>query len=267
MYKKILLGLSLLLILLFIYLGLKHPSLTRNWEPDSSTLPEVSVSGEKLSIKNLRDYTYLNGEIIAREYIDREFDLSKVSNAYFLINPFTGSNATAHTFFTFEFEDGQSFSVSVEARKEVGEKYSAIKGLLNEYELWIAWGTTHDFEERRTKYFKEDLYKYPLLVSTSTVRSVILDLASETERLASKPEFYNTIFSNCTNYLADSANRVSPGSIPWHYARVLTGYSDEYLYKLGLIPHDEPFLKVMEKYKVKESVGAFCARGLDCPVL
>ncbi len=261
MFRKILLALILIALLLFIYVELKRPSLTRNWEADSAILPEVSVEGDILTVKNLRDYTYENGEIISREYVDREFDLSKISKAYFLVNPFVESNATAHTFFTFETSDGQSFSISVEARKEAGEKYSAIKGLLNEFELWIAWGTPHDFEERRTKYFLEDLYKYPLEVATSSVKSLVLDLANETQRLAREPEFYNTIFSNCTNYLADSANRVKKGSVPWHYARVLTGYADEYLYKLGLIPHNEPFEKIKEKYKVGNK---YCAIGLDC---
>ncbi len=251
MFKKVSAVLFLALVLCFIYIIFKQPSLNRNWDKDSSVLPEVKVSGDTLSIKNLRNYSYENGEITSREYLDREFNLSQLSKAYFLINPFVESNATAHTFFTFELLDGDSFSISVEARKEEGEKYSAIKGLLNDFELWIAWGTAHDFEDRRIKYFEEELYKYPLEISTTTMRALLLDLANETSELATHPKFYNTIFSNCTNYLADSANRISPGSIPWHYARVLTGYSDEYLYKLGLIPHDEPFNIVKDKYKVK----------------
>src|SRR5262249_15686201 len=44
------------------------------------------------------------------------------------------------------------------------------------------------------------------------------------------PRWYNTLFSNCTNELAKAAG------IKWHYSFFLTGKSDDYLFRRGIIP-------------------------------
>jgi bisphosphoglycerate-dependent phosphoglycerate mutase len=50
--------------------------------------------------------------------------------------------------------------------------------------------------------------------------------------------------------LAESANKVKHGSVPWNKARVLTGYADNHLYSLGYIKNNESFEKVYEKARV-----------------
>ena len=44
--------------------------------------------------------------------------------------PFTGSSTMAHTFLSFEFAGPRFVAISVEARKERGERYGPVKGLL-----------------------------------------------------------------------------------------------------------------------------------------
>jgi hypothetical protein len=73
---------------------------------------------------------------------------------------------------------------------------------------------------------------------------LFVDVSEQAQKLKTKPMFYNTVTSNCTNLLADSANRVKKGSIPFHYSRLFTGYADNQLYDLKLIPHDRPFEEI-----------------------
>ena len=54
---------------------------------------------------------------------------------YYIVEPFGDWEGAAHTFFSFEFEDNQFVSISVEIRKEQGEDFSALKGLFKQYEL------------------------------------------------------------------------------------------------------------------------------------
>ncbi|HMP85395.1 MAG TPA: DUF4105 domain-containing protein, partial [Candidatus Paceibacterota bacterium] len=94
------------------------------------------------------------------------------------------------------------------------------------------------------------LNMYPLLISKEAGRALLLDLSIEAQKLQTTPRFYNTMTSNCTNLLADSANRVKKGSVPFHYSRLFTGYADDYMYKLGFIPNDLSFEEINKKYRI-----------------
>lgn len=240
--------LALLIFVLFIFF--KQPSLERNWTEDSRILPDITISDSTITVKNLRDWRYTQGEVISKDYYEETFDLDKIEKAYFLLNPFGKWEGVGHTFFVFEFSDGKSVSVSVEARRPEGVPYKAVKGLFNNYEMWYAWGSAADLFSRRAVYHNEDLYMYPLNISAQTARGLFVDLAKTTEGLETRAQFYNTVLSNCTNVLADSANRVNKGSIPWTFARIFTGYADNKLYELKLIPHDKSFEEIFLEARI-----------------
>lgn len=239
--KKIIYIFVVSVLILSIFIFSKKPSLERNWTEDAKILPDVTITDSTITVKNLRDWRYTRGEVISKTYYEETFDLEKIEKAYFLLNPFGKWEGVGHTFFLFEFSDGKTVSVSVEARRPEGVDYSATKGLFNNYEMWYMWGSAVDLFSRRAVYHNEDLYMYPLLITPQTARGLFKDLAQTTEKLETQAQFYNTVTSNCTNVLADSANRVNEGSIPWTFARIFTGYADNKLYDLKLIPHDKSF--------------------------
>jgi hypothetical protein len=256
MIKKIFYIILLVIGVLLIFIFSRQPSLTRDWTDDARILPDITIQDNLITVKNLRDWRYVHGETISKNYYDETFDLNKISKAYFLLNPFGKWEGVGHAFFVFEFEDGKSVSISVEARRENGEDFSAVHGLFNNFELWYTWGSPADLMSRRAIYHNEDLYMYPLLIQKTTVQGLFVDLAKTTEQLETKPKFYNTITSNCTNVLADLANRVNKGSIPWTWARIFTGFSDDKLYELKLIPHtmafEDEFIHARIDQKIKK---------------
>lgn len=250
-FLKTALAIILIIGAVFILITLlKKPAQDRNWTDDAEVLPDITISDSKVKFDNLRDWRYKNKETISRDFYDEEFDLDLIENTYFLLNPFGKWEGVGHTFFLFEFSDGKTVSVSVEARREVDEKFGAIRGLFNNFEQWYTWGSAADLFSRRAIFHQEDLYMYKLNIKPETSRGLFIDIAKTTEKLETEPAFYNTAFSNCTNVLADSANRVNPGSIPWNWARVFTGFSDDKLYELKLIPHDKPFDEVFQKARI-----------------
>jgi hypothetical protein len=254
MIKKILYILFAILCIILLFIFLQKPSLHREWTDDAQILPDVTIKDNLVTVQNLRDWRYTKGATISREYYQETFDVNKISKAYFLLNPFGTWQGVGHAFFTFEFEDGKAVSISVEARRENNESFSAIHGLFNQFELWYTWGSPADLFARRAIYHDEDLYMYPLLIKPETVRGLFIDLAQTTEQLETNPKFYNTLTSNCTNVLADSANRVNKGSIPWTWARIFTGFSDEKLYQLKLIPHDVPFEEQFTRSRIDQKI-------------
>jgi hypothetical protein len=251
---SLIIGSSCLMIFLLFILA-KTPSLDRDWAEDSKILPSISINENIIEIKNIRDWRYAKNEILSKNYYEENFDLNKLESTYYLINPFGKWDGIAHGFFLFVFEDGKSVSVSIEARREASESFNSVKGLFNKYELWYAYGTAADFITRRAVHYEDsELNMYPLLISKEMSQKLFLDLANETQSLEKEARFYNTIKSNCTNLLMDSINKAEPGTIPFHYSRLFTGYSDDYFYKLGLIPNNQSFEEINKKYRIDSQV-------------
>lgn len=241
-------------VIFVLFVLLKKPSLNRDWTDDAQVLPDVTINEKNISVKNIRDWRYKKDETVSWNYYDEIFDLDKVEKAYFLFNPFGKWEGVGHGFFMFEFSDGKTVSISVEARRENGEPFGALRGAFNNFELWYTWGSSADLFSRRAVFHNEDLYMYPLLIEEETVKNLFIDMAKQTEKLETEAKFYNTFTSNCTSILADSSNRVNPGSIPWTFARIFTGYADNKLYDLKLIPHDKSFEKVFEEARIDQKI-------------
>lgn len=254
---KLLLGILLLVGVIYFVTSFKEPKMDRNWSEESKLLPDVIISTSTLEVKKLRDFRYDKEGVIESGYYDEAFDLEKIDKTYFLVNKFGFKENIAHTFFVFTFSDGKEVSVSVEARREVGVPYSAVKGLFHNYELWYIWGSPADFLSRRAVLFNDDLAMYELQISTSTARALILDLAKETEKLETEAIWYNTVTENCTNVLADSANRINPGSIPWNIGRVVTGFADVKLHELGLIRNDKLYPEIYKESLIDKKIREF----------
>ena len=72
-------------------------------------------------------------------------------------------NSIAHTMLSFGFEDGAPVCFSIETRNEIGEEYSALRGLFKNYELVYAGGDERDLVGLRTTHRKgEDVRLYRL---------------------------------------------------------------------------------------------------------
>jgi hypothetical protein len=75
-----------------------------------------------------------------------------------------------------------------------------------------------------------DVFVYPVLLTEAQKRDLLRRLVERTASLEAHPRFYNTLYSNCTNELAKATD------LKWNIAFILTGLSDEYLYKKGFFP-------------------------------
>ncbi len=253
---KLILGGLVAALLIFVFMILmRQPSANRDWKIDVAVWPEVIIDGDQFTINNIRDWRYNHQTVVSTDYVNRTYQTSDLKQVWFLVEPFGSWDGIAHTFFSFEFHSAPPLVFSVEARMEEGEEYSALRGLFNEYELYYSWGTEEDHFTRRVISSGNELYLYPLQISEVGGQQLLQNLLIATQRLAEQPEFYNTLTSNCTNNLARYGNQIKSGLIPhFHYARYMTGYSDELLYKLGLIPRTFPFSEVMVKYRITDLV-------------
>ncbi len=233
--------LAILAIALVVLIGFliatyaKSPRQDLNWIPEQSRTARATITDEAITIQNVRNWTYSAEEPVSRDWEEVTVDPSTITRAWFLLEPFSDFKAIGHTFLSFEFADGRVLSFSIEALREQGEEYSALRGQFREYELSYQWGFERDFITRRVVYLDHPLRLYPLSLSPEESAALFRSLAAETNMLAEHPRFYNTLSANCTNMLAKMVNKHYPGTLPYDLSWNLTGLSDEYLMREGFI--------------------------------
>jgi len=230
------------------------PSNTRDWQPDQAILPYAEISGDQITLYNIRNCDYRTETDFTCHYYDRTFDLAKLRTIdLFLV--YWGSPNIAHTMFSFGFEDGGNVCFSIETRKEKGEEYSAIKGFFRQYEKIYVMADERDVVRLRTNFRHEDVYLYRLQVQPEIVRKVFLDYLQEVNRLKAKPEWYNALTGNCTTSIRQHTVPYNPDArLDWRM--IVNGYVDEMIYERGFISHSLPFAELKKVSYINKKAQA-----------
>lgn len=254
-FKFFFLTLLIITVLCIFYIFIVlQPTNRANWEVGYETLPRITIDGNLVGISNFRDNQILPDKNVSFNFVDRVVDVDKIRRAWFVVEPFEGSKGAAHTYFVFDFEDSEPLVVSVEARRQKGQQFSAFQGIFNQFGLIYVWGSEKDITGRRVLLEENKIYMYPLTISLKSTKQLFMQMITVTKDLENNPRFYNSLTSNCTNELAKVANSIRPGSIPWDISFWMPEYSPELLYKLGFIPNHRPFEQVKNNYEVSSIV-------------
>ena len=220
-----------------LYLTLKAPTNSADWQTQYKVLPTVSMSGDVIQVTNLRDFRYNdNGTVAEIRYLDEEYQLSKFKQAWYGISHFSDKDF-AHVFISFEFEDQKYLVVSIEARLETKHVngYSPVKGAFREFNKTVVLATEQDVIGLRTHIRKERVYLYPLKVPELYTKPLLLNFLREAQVLTRKPVFYNTLIDNCMTGLLAQSDQFS-NVFSWLDLRIVfPGGSDEIAHELGFI--------------------------------
>lgn len=227
-------------IVLVIFVSLRTPSLTREWDEDVRVLAGVEMASEGLvRLTDVRDWSYTQDSIVAKPYFDAAYDPQDIVDMWMYEQQLDDRGFIAHTFLVFEFDEsygpGRYLGLSVETRRELGEEYSLIGGVMRAFEVTHIWATEADLVTRRVQLLDYPLTRYRLEIPEEYRARIFVKLAQETGELASTPRWYNTATNNCTSSLIQYVNESEPDAIPTHYSYVLTGKVDDYLEKLGYL--------------------------------
>jgi hypothetical protein len=249
-------GLLLFIILVIVIFCCIQPSHNRIWADDHARLPYAEIEENLVTVHNIRNMRGERSDQEIVEYYDQAFNLDEIESVWFVVSHFSEFEGIAHTFLSFGFKNGDYVSISIEARKEVGEKYSALKGLFKQYELLYVVGDERDMIGNRVFNRKEDVYLYPgVLSDKDNARKLFLSMLTRVNQIHEKPEFYNTLTNNCTNNIAKHINEIANRNIPlFDYKMLFPGYSDELAFTLGLIPNEGNLEGTRQKYKLDHTM-------------
>jgi hypothetical protein len=214
---------------------LVRPSNHRNWTLDTQRLSSAVISGDSVQISNVRNARYRSTSDYDVHWENRNYDLRKLESVWFVVEPFSDFRGPAHTFLSFGFGNGEYLAVSIEIRKEKGESFSPISGLLRQYELIYVIGDERDLIGLRANYRHDKVYLYKMRATSEQTRELFVSMLKRANKVAKNPEFYNTLTNTCTTNIVEHINVIAPGRIPFSYKTLLPAFSDELAYDLDLV--------------------------------
>lgn len=239
-------------VLLVTWWSLIGASNDRNWLAELSVLAKAEIGPDQVTVRNIRNFNWLDANHYEPAYYDKTFDLEQIAGVDLVLSYWDEMRAIAHTIVSFHFEDGSRLAVSIEIRREEGEDYDTMRGIFKQFELYYVVADENDVIKLRTNRRGEDVFLYPTMATKEQARALFLDYMQRIDSLAKKPEFYHTIFNNCTTNIVDHVNRIMPNPIPYGSKILLNGYSDELAYNLGWLDNSVSYSELRKIHNITE---------------
>lgn len=218
----------------------QKPRNDRPWQPDVAQLAWAEINGDDITLHNVRNCDYRSPTDFTPHWETRKLRLSQLTGVDIFIN-YWGSPWMAHPIVSFQFADAPPICFSIETRKEVGEKYSAIGGLYRQYELTYIAADERDVVRLRTNYRKgEESYLYRTKMSPERARERFMEYLTNLNHMRDHARWYNAITTNCTT--AIRSQHPTSERIPFDWRLLVNGKGDEMLYERKMIATDDlPF--------------------------
>ena len=248
------LALSTVVTAFFIWWLCQRPSNERDWVDNLARTPVAAIDGNRAVIRDVRFTRYRTADEYTTRYETRAYDLSRLNSVDFIVVPFVELEAGAHTMLSFGFDDGRYLAISVEVRREQGETYSPVRGMLRQCELVYVIADDRDVLPLRAVHRKDRVYMYRIRATRKQVRAMFESMLNRANRLNQEPEFYNTLTNNCTTNILRHFNEVVDRPLAANLKVLFPGYSDRLVYDLGLIDTDDSFEKTREQSEITEKI-------------
>jgi Domain of unknown function (DUF4105) len=107
-----------------------------------------------------------------------------------------------------------------------------------------------DIIKLRTNYRKNQVYMYPIKIEKDALKALFRSMIIRTDKLSKEPEFYNTLWNNCTTSILDHANALRTEKLVGGRYTILPSHSDEVVYGAGLIDTNMSLLEARAYYRI-----------------
>lgn len=248
--------LLMLAAVLASWLGIEASN-ERDWQPEVAVLPHATIDGDRVTVHNIRNFDYRSESDFTPAYYDRTFDLRQLDSVDLIASYWMGPHI-AHTFLSFGFAGKDYLAISIETRKEVGESYSSLSGFFRQYELFYVVADERDVVRVRTSYRRdpvEDVYLYRVRGSPANARKLFLAYLDKINALAQRPEFYNTLTTNCTTSIW-MHTRVNPGHPRFSPRMLASGHVPALLHEAGRLEPGMPFAELQRRSRINAAARA-----------
>lgn len=207
------------------------------WQKPWSKVLEVHRREDgKTELRNVRDFLYRSENDYDVRYTTIVVDPKEISSIDAAFSHWDDLEAIAHSMLGLNFRDGTTVVISLETRLPEGATQNPIDGFYRRYGLAMIAGTPNDLYGLRADHRGEALFVYRLDFQPEILRTLVNSVFSHAEKMRKKPQFYNSLFRNCTTGLLPllpGSERSFAGDI-----RVLmNGMAAKMLFENGMLFH------------------------------
>jgi hypothetical protein len=233
------------------------PDNNREWRPEVARLPGAQIDGNKITVTNVRNFSYREDEEFDVNWETRSLDLDQLVGVDLFLN-FWGPEHIAHTIASWRFADGSHIAVSIETRKESHEEYSATKGFFRQFEIYYVVADERDLIKVRTDHRGEDVYLYRMGFPLEDAKALLLDYMREINRLNQQPRWYNALTHNCTTAIRYHSKHIgAAGPLDWRL--FANGHLPELGYERGVLDQSLPLEQLVEASYISDRAKALPA--------
>src|SRR5437870_6155054 len=230
------------------------PSNDRPWQSDVAKTAWAEINGDEVTVHNVRNCDYRTETDFTPHWEMRTVRLSEITAMDVAID-YWGSPWISHPIVSFQFADALPLCFSIETRRTIGQKYSALAGLYRQYTLIYIVADERDVIRLRTNYRREDVYLYRTLASPAQARERFLEYIKAMNMLHQHPRWYNEVTANCTTSIR--TQRSVNERAPWDWRMLINGEADELLYERhAIVTGGLPFSELKQRSLINERARA-----------
>lgn len=205
-----------------------QPPASANFAPDVARQVSGVIDGGRLTLRDVRNFTWRSETEAGQNWEDRSYDLDGVRTLDLFLS-FWDDSGIAHMIMSFGFEDGSYLAWSMEVKRLDGSIYSPIASAFKENALVLIAADERDVIGLRTNFRGEDVRRYRLNLRQETVRNVLKEFVAQANALARQPRFYNSLTTNCTTAVV-TMMRATGATIPLDWRLIVNGRLPEYAF-------------------------------------
>ena len=263
-FRRALLGTLLIEVLLTAVFCLISPEKRFQhtiWQmPWWYTLEVNRLDDGRYELLNVRDFIYRSETDFDAQYLTLTVDPERISSIDAVFSHWDNMEEIAHSMLGLNFADGTTVVISLETRLPEGASQNGIDGLYRRYGLAMLAGTPDDFYGLRVDHRGETLYVYRLDMDRENMLETVHSLFARAAELQRKPQFYNSLYRNCTTGLLPMLPTADHGL--GDIRVMLNGMAAKMLFEKDLIVHREG--ESFGSLRARSLVPGLC-RGKDAP--
>lgn len=231
------------------------PSNDRAWRREVAVVTRAVVNGDRVRITGFRHFNYRSADDFDARYEEREVLLSRIVSVDLFVS-YWEVGPVAHTFVSFNFDDGSSpVCISIEARPEVGEQFAAVASMFKQFELIYVVGDERDLVRVRTHHRNEEVFLYRVRATPEAAQRLFRGYLDRMNNIAGKPEWYHLLSNNCTLNIIRVA-RAAGRRDHFDHRYLLNGLIDRYMYGAGIVDTSLGFEELRRRAHINPAARA-----------